>query len=89
MTYILLKLCKSLADSILDKDHGLSVRPALHRFPQHPRYGGVKQRRGRGAVSIAGGESWDDGWIVHMDATAEQKMRSVIISNRHILYLDW
>lgn len=81
-THILIKLCKGLADSIFYKDHGLSVRPALHSILQGLCYCRVEQRCGRRAVGIAGSESWDNRRRVHMyTAAGKQKVFSQIILN--------
>lgn len=50
---------------------------------------GVEKRLGGGAVCIAGGESWDDGWTVHMDATEWNQGNRENIKSSEIFSKDW
>lgn len=69
-THILHELCEGLADSVLQKHHGLSVGKALHRPQQTFSDRLMDQRHGGGGVNVAVGESRDDGPGLHMNASA-------------------
>lgn len=72
VTDLLLKLCKSLADSILHKDDGLFVGMPLRALLQHTSDCVVQQRCGGCAVRIAGRERGNNWRSVHMNETGER-----------------
>lgn len=86
-THILLKLRKGFADSVLQKSHGLTVGIALHRLLQGLPHRVGEQRRRRGAVDVAGGESGYDGGRVHVD-TPEQDVRNKRMRLSHQTFFE-
>ena len=66
-THILLKLCKSFPDAVLQQNHSFTVGPAFHRGVQALAHSLGEQRDGGGAMDITAGHRGFERRTVHME----------------------